>query len=36
MGDLPDFWTIVGALVIIASGLYIFYREQTKKRAPAG
>ncbi|HYB08860.1 MAG TPA: DMT family transporter [Alphaproteobacteria bacterium] len=35
-GDLPDFWTIVGALVIIASGLYIFYREQTKKRAPAG
>jgi len=34
-GDLPDLWTIVGALVIAGSGLYIFYREQTKRRAAA-
>jgi drug/metabolite transporter (DMT)-like permease len=26
-GDFPDFWTWVGAAVIIASGLYIGYRE---------
>ena len=27
-GDLPDRWTIVGALVIVAAGLYVAYREQ--------
>ncbi|MCB2102229.1 MAG: DMT family transporter [Rhodobacterales bacterium] len=26
-GDLPDGWTVVGALVIAASGLYVFARE---------
>jgi drug/metabolite transporter (DMT)-like permease len=31
-GDLPDGWTLVGALIIVASGLYIFYREQVRKR----
>src|SRR3546814_4430529 len=25
---LPDFWTFAGAAVVIASGLYIFYRER--------
>jgi len=30
-GDLPDLWTIVGAAVIVASGLYILYRERLKK-----
>ncbi len=30
-GDLPDLWTVAGALIIIASGLYIFHREQVKK-----
>lgn len=27
-GQLPDQWTIVGALVIAASGLYVWYRER--------
>lgn len=31
-GDLPDRWTAVGATVIAASGLYIFYREQSLAR----
>ena len=26
-GDLPDFWTVLGACIIIASGLYIVHRE---------
>jgi drug/metabolite transporter (DMT)-like permease len=26
-GDYPDRWTILGALVILASGLYILHRE---------
>jgi drug/metabolite transporter (DMT)-like permease len=29
--DLPDQWTVIGASVIIASGLYIFRREQKFK-----
>ncbi len=32
-GDLPDTWTVAGALVIAGSGLYVFYREVL--RAPA-
>ncbi|MBC8267166.1 MAG: DMT family transporter [Rhodospirillaceae bacterium] len=28
--DLPDLWTISGALVIVASGLYIFHRENRR------
>jgi drug/metabolite transporter (DMT)-like permease len=27
--DLPDRWTVAGALIIVASGLYIVYRERT-------
>lgn len=27
-GDLPDGWTLVGAAIVIASGLYLFFREQ--------
>lgn len=30
-GNLPDQWTVIGALVIISSGLYIFHREQIRK-----
>jgi drug/metabolite transporter (DMT)-like permease len=26
-GDLPDRWTVTGGLVIVGSGLYVFYRE---------
>jgi drug/metabolite transporter (DMT)-like permease len=32
-GDMPDFWTWVGAAVIIASGLYVGYRERVRYRA---
>ena len=31
-GDWPDNWTLIGAGVIIASGLYIFFREQTRRK----
>ena len=27
-GDLPDRWTVVGAAIICASGLYLMYRER--------
>jgi drug/metabolite transporter (DMT)-like permease len=27
-GETPDFWTIVGAVIIVASGLYTFRRER--------
>ena len=30
-GDLPDRWTVVGALIIAASGLYIVHRERVRK-----
>lgn len=31
-GDLPDLWTIGGALIIAVSGLYIYHREQAQNR----
>ena len=31
-GELPDRWTLAGATLIIGSGLYIFYRENTVKK----
>lgn len=34
-GNTPDVWTLVGAAVIIASGLYVFYREHRINRAIA-
>ncbi|MFK7942064.1 MAG: DMT family transporter [Paracoccaceae bacterium] len=33
-GDLPDLWTIVGALIIVSAGLYVLHRE-AKVRAKA-
>jgi drug/metabolite transporter (DMT)-like permease len=33
-GDVPDRWTLAGALVVIASGLYLFHRERVRKSAP--
>jgi drug/metabolite transporter (DMT)-like permease len=30
-GHLPDEWTVVGAAVVVASGLYVFHREQVRK-----
>jgi drug/metabolite transporter (DMT)-like permease len=35
-GDLPDLWTLVGALVIVGSGLYVFYRESVRRGAEPG
>ncbi|HLS68391.1 MAG TPA: DMT family transporter [Kiloniellales bacterium] len=34
-GDLPDFWTLLGAGILIASGLYIFHREQLRRTEKA-
>jgi drug/metabolite transporter (DMT)-like permease len=34
-GDLPDGWTVLGGLVIVGSGLYVFYRESVLRRRPA-
>jgi len=31
-GDLPDRWTITGAAIIVASGLYIFHREHIRAK----
>lgn len=28
-GDIPNRWTIAGAVIVIASGLYLLYRERT-------
>jgi drug/metabolite transporter (DMT)-like permease len=28
-GDIPNQWTLVGAAIVIASGLYLLYRERT-------
>ena len=30
-GDLPDQWTIIGAAIVIASGIYLVHRERVKK-----
>ena len=32
-GDVPDEFTIAGALIVLASGLYLIYRERKKARA---
>ena len=29
-GDLPDRWTLVGAAMIVGSGLYIYHRERQR------
>lgn len=34
-GDLPDIWTLVGAAILVASGLYVFHREQVRKQERA-
>lgn len=31
-GDVPDLWTALGAAIVISSGLYVFHREQIRKR----
>jgi len=34
-GDLPDVWTLLGAGVVLSSGLYLFYRERKVKAIKA-
>lgn len=31
-GDVPDIYTLVGASIVVSSGLYVYYREQAAKR----
>jgi drug/metabolite transporter (DMT)-like permease len=31
-GQLPDAWTLAGATIIIASGLYVLWREHVRSR----
>ncbi|MEM6638193.1 MAG: DMT family transporter [Pseudomonadota bacterium] len=35
-GDFPDFWTWVGALIIVATGVYTLRREHLAAKAQAG
>lgn len=30
-GDVPDQWTLIGSAIVVASGLYLFHREQVVK-----
>lgn len=34
-GDIPDRYTIIGAAIVVGSGLYVIYRERITKRAMA-
>jgi len=31
-GDVPDGWTIAGSVIVVASGLYVYYRERYLSR----
>ncbi len=33
-GQWPDHWTVIGALVIVSAGLYVWHRENRADRAP--
>lgn len=30
-GDFPDGWTVLGAAIVVASGIYVFYREARRR-----
>lgn len=34
-GDVPDLWTLAGASIVVASGLYLLHREHVKGRRDA-
>ena len=34
-GQLPDAWTLAGAIVVVLSGLYLLHRERVTLRAAA-
>jgi drug/metabolite transporter (DMT)-like permease len=31
-GDWPDAWTFLGAGIVIASGMYLLYRERARQQ----
>ncbi|WP_018688193.1 DMT family transporter [Ahrensia kielensis] len=31
--DLPDFWTIIGSIIVVGSGLYAIFREHQRNRS---
>jgi drug/metabolite transporter (DMT)-like permease len=31
-GDLPNRWTLTGAAIVVASGLYILHRERLTRK----
>ena len=35
-GEIPDFWTIAGTIIVVGMGLYTFHRERqlNKRRIP--
>jgi drug/metabolite transporter (DMT)-like permease len=35
-GEVPDSSVVIGAVIIVASGLFVVYRGETKKNGPAG
>ena len=35
-GDVPDVHTLIGASIVVSSGLYVYYREQAAKRSTKG
>jgi drug/metabolite transporter (DMT)-like permease len=34
--DVPDLFTLLGAAIVVSSGLYVYYREQQVKRRQQG
>jgi drug/metabolite transporter (DMT)-like permease len=34
-GDVPDLWTLIGAAIVVASGLFVFAGEARSSKAPA-
>jgi drug/metabolite transporter (DMT)-like permease len=34
-GELPDRWTLLGSAIVIASGLYLLYRERVRQKFPS-
>ncbi|MGB8816425.1 MAG: DMT family transporter [Rhizobiaceae bacterium] len=34
-GDVPDFWMIIGATIVVASGVYTFHRERIRAKTGA-
>jgi drug/metabolite transporter (DMT)-like permease len=35
-GEVPDYWTLVGGVIVMASGLYLLHRERVKPKLRNG